>query len=137
VKNDGKTVRDPFDPDSGPRKWLSILWYFLIGSECIYHVFKGLYLTAYFSVYKPFMELINNPDSHMMLGQSLFSLAEWQYHFLYGLRGPTVLFGAYLLYKYTLYLSPFKKKKGRSGHHGGNRQSNQRQQPRQRRHGNR
>ena len=30
------------------KKWLGIIWYFIIGSETIYHIFKGLYLTWIF-----------------------------------------------------------------------------------------
>ena len=59
------------------------------------------------------LERIDNLDpqaSTDMVGLTLFSLQEWQYHFMFGLRGPMVLFGAYLLYRYTVYLSPFQKK---------------------------
>ena len=98
------------------KKWLGIVWYFIIGSETIYHIFKGLYLTWIFSIKIPMakvLERINNLDpqaSTDMVGLTLFSLQEWQYHFMFGLRGPMVLFGAYLLYRYTVYLSPFEKK---------------------------
>jgi hypothetical protein len=93
-------------------KILGILWYFLIGSETIYHIFKGLYLTAIFTVYEPFMKIWNTPvQERGVVGATIFSLDEWSYHFLYGLKGPSVLFGAYLLYRYTCYLSPFKPKK--------------------------
>lgn len=97
------------------KKWLGIIWYFIIGSETIYHIFKGLYLTWIFSIKIPMakvLERVNNLDpqaSTDMVGLTLFSLQEWQYHFMFGLRGPMVLFGAYLLYRYTCYLSPFKK----------------------------
>tara|TARA_Y100000589_G_scaffold148801_1_gene142146 strand:- start:388 stop:873 length:486 start_codon:yes stop_codon:yes gene_type:complete len=107
------------------KKWLGIIWYFIIGSETIYHIFKGLYLTWIFSIKIPMakvLERIDNLDpqaSTDMVGLTLFSLQEWQYHFMFGLRGPMVLFGAYLLYRYTIYLSPFNKKndigRGRSG----------------------
>ena len=108
--NDTKEGRD------NVKKWLGIIWYFIIGSETIYHIFKGLYLTWVFSIKIPMakvLERINNLDpqaSTDMVGLSLFSLQEWQYHFMFGLRGPMVLFGAYLLYRYTVYLSPFNNK---------------------------
>ncbi len=98
------------------KKWLGVIWYFIIGSETIYHIFKGLYLTWIFSIKIPMakvLERIDNLDpqaSTDMVGLTLFSLQEWQYHFMFGLRGPMVLFGAYLLYRYTVYLSPFQKK---------------------------
>lgn len=88
-----------------------VLLYFLMGTETIYHVFKGLYLTAVFTVYEPCMKILNTPiGERSVVGANLFSAEEWIYHFLYGLRGPSVLFGAYLLYRYTCYLSPFKSK---------------------------
>ena len=99
------------------------LWYFLMGSEAIYHLFKGLYLTAIFTIYQPFMKIWNTPiEQRGVVGSTLFSFEEWTYHFVFGLRGPMVLFGAYLLYRYTCYLSPFKKKGPREqGHpHRGN-----------------
>jgi len=89
-----------------------LLWYFLMGTETIYHIFKGIYLTAIFTVYEPFMKIWNTPEGERaVVGANLFSPEEWSYHFLYGLRGPSVLFGAYLLYRYTCYISPFKQKK--------------------------
>lgn len=100
------------------RTWLGIIWYFIIGSETIYHIFKGLYLTWIFSIKIPMEKVLARvAESGPMLetdmvGMTLFSIQEWQYHFVFGLRGPMVLFGAYLLYKYTLYLSPFSKKGG-------------------------
>lgn len=98
------------------RTWLRVIWYFIIGSETIYHIFKGLYLTWIFSIKIPMEKVLARvAESGPMLetdmvGMTLFSIQEWQYHFVFGLRGPMVLFGAYLLYKYTLYLSPFRKK---------------------------
>lgn len=97
------------------RKWVGIIWYFVIGSETIYHIFKGLYLTWIFSIKIPMEKVLSRvgelgPQVDTdMVGMTLFSLQEWQYHFVFGLRGPMVLFGAYLLYRYTLYLSPFRK----------------------------
>ncbi len=86
--------------------------YFLIGSECIYHIFKGLCLTALFVVYTPWQKISSMPmDDRGVVGATLFSLDEWSYHFLYGLRGPMVLFSAYLLYKYACHISPFKETK--------------------------
>tara|TARA_B100000674_G_C37908540_1_gene947387 strand:+ start:800 stop:1288 length:489 start_codon:yes stop_codon:yes gene_type:complete len=125
---------DPKEGRDNVKKWLGIIWYFIIGSETIYHIFKGLYLTWIFSIKVPMTKVLQrmpnwDPQASTdMVGLTLFSLQEWQYHFMFGLRGPMVLFGAYLLYRYTVYLSPFNKKnnssRGRSGSGGRSGNSN-------------
>ncbi|MCJ8345116.1 hypothetical protein MJH12_06225 [bacterium] len=113
--------------DSLVKKVIGIIWYFLMGTESVYHLFKGLYLTAFFTIYLPFMNLMNSESSeHGVVGATLFSLEEWIKHFQFGIRGPMVLFTSYLLYKYTIYLSPFKKK---HNHRGGNRPSYNKNNP--------
>ncbi|MCO4782246.1 MAG: hypothetical protein KC646_07935 [Candidatus Cloacimonetes bacterium] len=105
--------------DNLVKKAFAFFWYFFMSVEAIYHLFKGLYLTAYLSVYQPFMDLKNAlPTERGVVGESLLSADAWLYHFQYGIRGPVMLFTAYLLYKYAQYLNPFKK---RSNQRGGNR----------------
>ncbi|PCJ19878.1 MAG: hypothetical protein COB02_06755 [Candidatus Cloacimonadota bacterium] len=97
--------------DNTVKKIAKTLWFYLMGTEAIYHLFKGLTLTAYFTVYQPFLKFVNTSSKEQdMIGASLFSLDAWVEHFRLGIRGPAVLFTAYLLYKYTMYLNPFKKK---------------------------
>lgn len=104
--------------DNMVKKAFGFFWYFFMSVESIYHFFKGLYLTAYLSVYQPFMALkLANPTEHGVIGESLFSADAWLYHFQFGIRGPVMLFTAYLLYKYSLYLNPFKKKSHNRGGH--------------------
>ncbi len=89
---------------------VQFVWYFTIGTESVYHFVKGLYLVAYFNLYEPFQKLVTDPSSHQYFGQNLFNMAEWSWHFQYGLRGPAMIFTAWLLYRYMKYLDPFKKK---------------------------
>ena len=51
--------------------------------------------------------MLTHPEKRQAFGESLFDMAEWQWHFQYGLRGPAMLFTAWLLYRYMKYLNPW------------------------------
>lgn len=121
-QNSGSNPNPAQEPDQAAdnvKNLAYVFWYFLVGCEAIYHFAKGLYLTAYFNLYEPFMQLISDESKRMYFGQALFNGEEWTWHFKYGLRGPAMLFTAWLLYRYLVSMKPwerFQKNNQRGGH---------------------